>query len=630
MALMVLAATTAQADVLLVAGSPGYDQNMATGLKDGGVLTLPGSGVNNSGTAVGFSIKYDSGSEVGERAVRWDASGTAATELGNLGAYNSSTTEAKAFAVNDVGTAVGRSTKYVSGSWVGERAVRWDASGTAATELGNLGTGGYGGTDARAYAVNNAGTAVGRSNKYASGSYKGRRAVRWDASGTAATELGNLGTDGSSFTNAEARAVNDSGTAVGNSDKYVNGSSVGDRAVRWDASGTAATELDNLGTTISGYTEAYAYAVNDAGTAVGFSRKYVNGSSVGYCAVRWDASGTAATELGNLGTHSNGNSFAQAYAVNDVGTTVGYSRKYISGSNVGSRAVVWLPDASAVDLNDLGVVPVPAGGTWTLTSAKALSADGWVAGQGRFDPDGAGTLGWYSRHWVAQVGLGGTWTKAGGGTWGRGPNWSTGTPAMQVGDATFDLDATYTVALDRDELTKTMALDAGTVSIDFGGHTLGTESGLSIADAATLKGAGTIDGDITSAGTIAPGNSPGTLDIDGDLASSGTLEFEIAGLASHDQINVIGEFTASGTIEVMLDGYTPLNGESFGLMSFGSFIDDGYVFDFTQAGLSPGLEWDTAAFATTGSIGVVPEPSTLALLAAGSIALLAFARRRRK
>ena len=77
------------------------------------------------------------------------------------------------------------------------------------------------------------------------------------------------------------------------------GTYLGTAAVRWDASGTAATELGNLGTDTSGYTERQAYAINTAGTAVGYANKYSpDGTFLGHRAVRWDASGTAA-ELGN-------------------------------------------------------------------------------------------------------------------------------------------------------------------------------------------------------------------------------------------------------------------------------------------------------------------------------------------
>jgi hypothetical protein len=185
---------TAQAGNLLVAGSPEYDQAAGNGMRYSGVPCAPGSGVNNGGTAVGYATKYLSGSSLGQRAIRWDASGTAATELGNLGTDGTGYTNVGAYAVNVAGTAVGSASKYGGTSNKGYRAVRWDASGTAATELGNLGTD-SGTTYAQAYAVNEAGTAVGHSYKYVSDTYKGDYAVRWAASGTAATELGNLGID---------------------------------------------------------------------------------------------------------------------------------------------------------------------------------------------------------------------------------------------------------------------------------------------------------------------------------------------------------------------------------------------------------------------------------------------------
>jgi hypothetical protein len=674
---------TSQAGVLLVAGSPEYDTTTSTGLKNGVVPIAPSSCVNNTGTAVGYADKFDNGSLKGSRAVRWDVTDMTATELGILSTDGSGVTSAYAYAVNDAGTAVGSARKYVSGSYKGTRSVRWDGSSTAATELGNLGTDssgytltlayavndtgtavgyarkydsdsnegyravrwdasstaatelgvlgtdGSGVTSAYAYAVNDAGTAVGAAKKYDSGSYKGTRAVRWDASGTAATELGNPGTYGSGITQAEAVAVNEAGTSVGYVEIYTKGT----RAVRWDASSTAATELGNLGADNSGFTYAVAYAINDAGTAVGYARKYDSGSNKGERAVRWDASGTTATELGNLGTDGSGVSDAQAYAVNGAGTAIGYSKKFTSGNYKGYHATIWLPDASVLDLNDLGVAPVSGTGTWTLNRAKALSADGYVAGEGNYDPDGAGSLSSYVRLWVVQVGLGGNWTNAAGGTWGRGPNWSTGTPAMQVGNAAFNLNSAYTVALDRDEMTKIISIYAGTVAIDFNGHTLSTECGMEVASSATLKGTGTIVGNILNAGKIAPGTCPGILNITGSLINTGTLDFELAGLHNYDQLKLTEVFEAGGVIAVeLLDGYSPAAGDVFDIMDFASLTNNGYTFDWTNAALSPGLAWDTTAFATTGSIGVieVPEPSTLMLLGIAAIGWFFHIRRRRK
>jgi hypothetical protein len=70
--------------------------------------------------------------------------------------------------------------------------------------------------------------------------------------------------------------------------------------------------------------------------------------------------------------------------------------------NLGQRAVIWRPDGSVIDLNDLGVVANPPDGTWLLTNATAISADGWVAGYGAFTPTGGLP---YGRGWVAHITL---------------------------------------------------------------------------------------------------------------------------------------------------------------------------------------------------------------------------------
>jgi hypothetical protein len=668
------AVPTAQAGALLLAGSPTYDSATGTGLKDGSVPYNPGCAVNNSGVAVAYATKYIDGANAGNRAVRWDASGTSATELGNLGIYTDGSTYVTADAVNDSGVTVGHALKYVGDRCLGACAVRWDASGTIATELGNigsptnglyalavneagtavgfantvslgsravrwdasgaatelgtLGTDASGASSARAYTVNDAGMTVGYSQKFLGDGSVGRRAVRWDAFGTAATELGVLNTDTNGYAVSEAYAANNAGDVVGYAYKYVGDSAMGYRAARWDASGTVATELGNLGIAANGYTLSEAYAINNVGTAVGWANKYVNGNTRGVCAVRWDASGTV-TELGNLGVSRFGSVSARACALNDAGAAVGYSTKFVGGASQGNHAVIWLPDTSTIDLNDLGVVAVPAGGTWTLTTAKAISADGFVAGEGTFDPDGDGPLPSYTRLWVAQVGLGGNWTTAVGGTWGRGPNWSTGTPAMQVGNAAFNLNASYTVDLDRDERTQSLTVNAGTVTLNLAGHTLTTDNGLSIASGATLNGTGSIGGNITNGGTLSPGDDVGTLAIGGNLTNTNSLRCEIASLAEHDEIDVSQTFNAGGSIGVsLLGGYAPSNGDRFHLMSFGGLTDNGYAFDFSQATLPTGLQWDTATFATTGAITVVPEPATISMLLIGLAAWIVRPKRK--
>ena len=94
-----------------------------------------------------------------------------------------------------------------------------------------------------------------------------RGAVRWDASGTAATELGNIGIAGGYMDYARATAVNDAAGQLWDMRKSMSQVRIWALAFRWDASGTAATELANLGTDASGFTSATPLAVNGTGPA---------------------------------------------------------------------------------------------------------------------------------------------------------------------------------------------------------------------------------------------------------------------------------------------------------------------------------------------------------------------------
>lgn len=204
---------------------------------------------------------------------------------------------------------------------------------------------------------------------------------------------------------------------------------------------------------------------------------------------------------------------------------------------------------------------------------------------------------------------------------------------MQVGNATFDLNGAYTVALDRNENTKTIAINAGTVTLDFSGHTLSTGSGLSIAAGAKLKGAGSILSNIVNAGSLAVGDGLRTLGITGNLTSTGKLAFEIGGRSLHDHIDLSGIFTTAGTIKIsLLGGYVPASGDQYDLMDFSTVADNGVAFDFTDAPLPPDLKWDASGFASSGTVRVVPvpEPATLTLLGTAGLGLLACTWRRRR
>jgi hypothetical protein len=212
--------------------------------------------------------------------------------------------------------------------------------------------------------------------------------------------LGNLGTGPSGGAHNYAYAVNNAGTAIGVAEKYdASGNYMGERAVRWDGSGTAATELGDLAAIVDGTT--YVYAINDAGAAVGYSQKQdASGMFLGQPAVRWDRSSTTAIELGGLGTDAHGGTIAEAFDINNAGVAVGQAIYHDdAGRHVGYKAVYWGLDTLAVDLNTL-IDPTSG---WTLHRANSISDTGWIAGVGEFDPDGSGGQDPYLRLFLIRV-----------------------------------------------------------------------------------------------------------------------------------------------------------------------------------------------------------------------------------
>jgi hypothetical protein len=86
----------------------------------------------------------------------------------------------------------------------------------------------------------------------------------------------------------------------------------------------------------------------------------------------------------------------------------------------------------------------------------------------------------------------------------------------------------------------------------------------------TLGGVGTVNGDVTAAGTVAPGNTPGTLTINGNYtqAPGATLNEEIASASDYDRLVVNGAATLDGTIAVVpVGGYVPPNGQTFDVIT---------------------------------------------------------------
>ncbi|QRR00053.1 DUF4347 domain-containing protein [Dyadobacter sandarakinus] len=86
-----------------------------------------------------------------------------------------------------------------------------------------------------------------------------------------------------------------------------------------------------------------------------------------------------------------------------------------------------------------------------------------------------------------------------------------------------------------------------------------------------IMGNGTFDNAaLTNGGTLAPGESPGSISFTGSLTQSGNLVMEIGGtvpLFDYDQIQA-GSFTAGGSVSVSLvNDFAPLPGDAFDLVN---------------------------------------------------------------
>ena len=149
-----------------------------------------------------------------------------------------------------------------------------------------------------------------------------------------------------------------------------------------------------------------------------------------------------------------------------------------------------------------------------------------------------------------------------------------------------------------------------------------------------LAGSGSIVGDVavTGDGWIAPGNGDiGTVTINGSLTlnAAGTLEYDFSDAAS-DAIQVNGDLTLAGTLDL-----NELSLISGGAHTYTLFT---YTGSLTDSGLTVGLlpeHWLSATLDTS-TFGQVdlhvahnPEPTTLALIAVGSVILLRSGRRRK-
>lgn len=263
----------------------------------------------------------------------------------------------------------------------------------------------------------------------------------------------------------------------------------------------------------------------------------------------------------------------------------------IVGGIVSSGTVLLAETAGSQGTLNLG-----AGGTMgTLQTAVVTGGTG--SAKVNFNHTGAVSFGAKLEGSLAVAKLGsGTLTLTGSSTYTGGTDVQAGTLILT------DIGATQSV------------LGSGTVRIGAG---------------ATLSGVGTILGDTTLEGTLAPGNSPGEMHFASSLfmGSTADVQMELASLSSFDHIAVDGVLAYNGTLSItLLGGYLPEVGDTFDLFDAGAVASGS---DFTAIAFSD-PDYQGTFNTSTGvlTITAVPEPTAAALLAGGLVAMLV--RRRRE
>jgi autotransporter-associated beta strand protein len=166
----------------------------------------------------------------------------------------------------------------------------------------------------------------------------------------------------------------------------------------------------------------------------------------------------------------------------------------------------------------------------------------------------------------------------------------------------------------------TTAINAGTLLIN-GTHTGG--GAYTVAVGATFGGSGSTASAVTVIGTVAPGNSIGTLGVGAaTFADNSILSIELGAASASDLLEVTGLLNLDSTLDTLvLSGAA--DGSSYTIATYGSLsgtfnsvtgLPENYVLDY-GTGLNSAI-----------TLTLIPEPGTLALV--GAAGLLMLKRRR--
>ena len=135
---------------------------------------------------------------------------------------------------------------------------------------------------------------------------------------------------------------------------------------------------------------------------------------------------------------------------------------------------------------------------------------------------------------------------------------------------------------------------------------------VSVFHGATLMGSGLIIGNVFNHGTVAPGNSIGTLAIHGNYRQygNGTLQIEVASPGHHDVLLVSGTARLAGTLEIRSLGYDAEYGDQIAFLQAGKITGKFSRIEMPQPDVFRGR------FLNAGQVGVLlVAPTSYTLVA---------------